>query len=256
MNGAVGGLSVHLQPGRQHAPDLGDLDDVYVDVGATNAEQVRAAGIDLLDPLALDRTVYQLGSDKLSGMAIQNRFGAAAVDPLHDLNRANVKNVMIAFATQQWTGTRGITRLLEELKPDELLFVGPLVRAAGQTEPARKTGSGIGGGRRAMRRQTCCNRLSKLESNCMLPSRPTRRPRCWHARTYRSRNCPRVRRMSEYRWHGRVRRPSTLMRAIWRDWYVCWNSMFRGRQKMLRFGCECTARTKSWKQADGCANQR
>ena len=45
VNGAVGGLSVHLQPGRQHAPDLGDLDDVYVDVGATNAEQVPRRGL-------------------------------------------------------------------------------------------------------------------------------------------------------------------------------------------------------------------
>jgi putative aminopeptidase FrvX len=145
VNGAVGGLSVHLQPGRQHAPDLGDLDNVYVDVGASSADQVRAAGIDVLDPLALDRTLYQVGSDKVSGMAVQNRFGAAALlQLLHDLNRANVKGTLtIAFATQQWTGTRGITRLLEELKPDELLFVGPLVRAAGQSESARKTGSGI-----------------------------------------------------------------------------------------------------------------
>jgi putative aminopeptidase FrvX len=145
-NGAVAGLSVHLQPGRQHPPDLGDLDNIYVDVGATSPEQVRAAGIDVLDPLALDRTLYQVGNDKLSANAVQNRFGAAALlQLLRDLDRPKVKGTLtIAFANQQWTGSRGLIRLLDELNPDELLFVGPLLRAPnGQQSAMAKTGSGV-----------------------------------------------------------------------------------------------------------------
>ncbi len=144
-NGAVGGLSVHLQPGRQHPPDLGDLDNVFVDVGATNAEEVRAAGIDVLDPLALDRTLYQVGNDKLSGNAVQNRFGTAALlQLLRDLDKGKVKGTLtIAFANQQWTGSRGLIRLLEEQKPDELVFVGPLLKAPNSQAVVKKTGSGV-----------------------------------------------------------------------------------------------------------------
>ncbi len=143
-NGAMAGMSVHLQPGRQHPPDLGDLDNIYVDVGAASAEEARAAGIDVLEPLAMNRTVLQFG-DKLSGMGIQNRFGAAALlQVLRDLDKSKIKGTLtIAFANQQWTGARGLTRLLESLKPDELIFVGPLAKPANSQEATPRPGSGV-----------------------------------------------------------------------------------------------------------------
>jgi putative aminopeptidase FrvX len=144
-NGAVAGLSVHLQPGRQHPPDLGDIDNIWIDVGASTADEVRAAGIDVLEPLALDRTLYQVGSYKLSGTAIENRFGAAALlQVLRDLDRSRVKGTLtIAFLNQQWSGSRGLIRLLQEQsQADELLFVGPLHRPLNSTaEAQQKTGS-------------------------------------------------------------------------------------------------------------------
>jgi putative aminopeptidase FrvX len=145
VNGAVGGLSVHLQPGRQHPPDLGDLDNVYVDVGGATAEEVRAAGVDLLEPVALDRTLYPIGNYGWSGTAVQNRFGAAALlQVLRDLDKTKIKGTLtVAFATQQWTGARGLTRLLEALNPDELLFVGPLVAPANSPQPRANTGTGV-----------------------------------------------------------------------------------------------------------------
>src|SRR6266436_3968305 len=52
--GVFAGLSVHLQGLRLNAPKMSDLDQMYVDVGATNAEQVRSAGVDILDPVSLN----------------------------------------------------------------------------------------------------------------------------------------------------------------------------------------------------------
>jgi putative aminopeptidase FrvX len=140
VNGAIPGLSVHLQPGRLHAPDLGDLDNMYVDVGATTAEQVRAAGIDVLDPLALDRTLYTVGNSKLSAPSVENRFGAAALlQMLRDLDRSKLKGTLtIAFATQQWSGSRGLIRLLDETNADELLYIGPTLLPS-----TKKTGTGL-----------------------------------------------------------------------------------------------------------------
>ncbi len=50
INGAVAGVSVHLQPQRQHPPSPADLDNMFVDVGATSPAEARAGGADVLSP--------------------------------------------------------------------------------------------------------------------------------------------------------------------------------------------------------------
>src|SRR5215471_11761971 len=55
ISGAVAGLSIHLQPQVQHPPSAADLDNMYVDIGASNDQETRATGADLLDPLAIER---------------------------------------------------------------------------------------------------------------------------------------------------------------------------------------------------------
>src|SRR5262249_45066506 len=60
LSGAMTGVSIHLQPQRQHPPSMADLDNMYADVGATSAEQARAGGADVLSPLAIARTFYSL----------------------------------------------------------------------------------------------------------------------------------------------------------------------------------------------------
>ena len=55
VSGVFAGLSVHLQPGRLNPPKMNHVEELYVDIGAKNAEEVRAAGVDVLDPVALLR---------------------------------------------------------------------------------------------------------------------------------------------------------------------------------------------------------
>ncbi|HWG37822.1 MAG TPA: M20/M25/M40 family metallo-hydrolase [Terriglobales bacterium] len=137
INGVMTGLSVHLQPGRSVRPDPDDLDNLYVDIGATSAADVARAGVDILSPVVLDRTLRVLGDGQLSGQSIGDRFGAAAlVEALRHLAPAQVSGtVQIAFVTQQWTGDRGLSRLLAEdagQAPQEVILVGrddhPLAR--------------------------------------------------------------------------------------------------------------------------------
>src|SRR6478735_6613155 len=61
INGAVAGVSVHLQPQRQHPPSPADLDNMFVDVGATSPAEARAGGADVLSPLTIERKLYALG---------------------------------------------------------------------------------------------------------------------------------------------------------------------------------------------------
>ena len=137
IDGVIAGPSVHLQPGRSHPPDLDDIENMYVDIGATSAAQARSAGADVLSPLAMDRTLYQLGFGKWTAPAIGDRFGAAAlVEVLRVLNPQKLRGrLTVAFVTQQWTGARGLQRLLDEIKPDELLYVGRLTRGPAAPGP-------------------------------------------------------------------------------------------------------------------------
>ena len=131
ISGAMTGLSIHLQPQRQHPPSMADLDNMYVDVGATSAEEARAGGADLLSPVAIDRTLYSLDSGKeYTSPAIGDRFGAAALlELLLTLNPAKIKGTLtVAFVTQQWLGARGLQKVLYQLNPDEMIYVGRLMR--------------------------------------------------------------------------------------------------------------------------------
>lgn len=160
ISGAMAGVSIHLQPQRQHPPSMADLDNMFVDVGATSAAQAKAGGADVLSPVAIDRTFYWLDfGRKYASPAIGDRFGAAALlEVLDALDVGKVKGTLtVAFVTQQWLGARGLQKILYQLNPDEMIYVGRLMRpapAAGggnrqeaEREPApefkQKTGSGV-----------------------------------------------------------------------------------------------------------------
>lgn len=153
LEGVIAGPSVHLQPGRQHPPDLDDIENMYVDIGAATTAQARNAGADVLSPLAVNRTLYQMGFGRWTAPAIGDRFGAAALlEVLRALDPQKLRGrLTVAFVTQQWTGARGLQRLLGEVAPDELIYVGRLTRGpvsrggmgASMAEPTQKPGSGV-----------------------------------------------------------------------------------------------------------------
>jgi putative aminopeptidase len=152
LDGVVAGASVHLQPGRMQRPNPADLDDVYLDIGASSPAEVRTAGVDLLDPVVLDRELRVMGYGKMTAPAIGDRFGTAALAVLAEkLDVAKVKGTLtIAFVSQQWVGARGLERLLDEVNPDEMIYVGRLVPSGAiagtkgmRRAPRREPGSGV-----------------------------------------------------------------------------------------------------------------
>src|ERR1700746_3048429 len=71
--GVFAGLSVHLEPSRLNPPKMSDLDQMYVDIGAASSEEVRAAGVDILDSVALQRQQFAVGQG-WAGPAVGDRF--------------------------------------------------------------------------------------------------------------------------------------------------------------------------------------
>src|ERR1700730_3967793 len=128
--GVFAGLSVHLQPLRQNAPKMSHSEDLYVDIGAQNADQVRAAGVDFLNPVVMLPFPQELAGGNRAGLGIGDHFG---VDVLMDLlqsiafHKPEIKGTLtIAFITQSWTGGRGLERILRETSPEEVIYVSRL----------------------------------------------------------------------------------------------------------------------------------
>jgi putative aminopeptidase len=153
IDGVVAGLSVHLQPGRTDAPKSADPENIYVDIGASSAAEVHKAGVDNLSPIVLSRRLANLnGGAMLAGASIGDRFGAVAlVELLRRLDISKLKGTLtVAFVVQQWTGARGLQRILTTTQAEEMIYVGRLLPggAVAGTEgirraPRRETGSGV-----------------------------------------------------------------------------------------------------------------
>jgi putative aminopeptidase FrvX len=124
-------------------------DEMYVDIGATSEEEVRKAGVDLLDPVALSVRSKDVGPlmSAEAGPVVGDRFGAAVLKEIAaKLGKAKTQGTTtIAFVTQSWTGGRGLNRLLEEIKPDEMIYLGRIVASTASDKPETQAqlGSGI-----------------------------------------------------------------------------------------------------------------
>jgi putative aminopeptidase FrvX len=152
IDGVVAGLSVHLQPGRTNPPKATDLENIYVDIGATSAAEVRKAGVDILNPIVINRRLMNLAAAELAGASIGDRFGAAAlVELLGHVDPTKIKGTLtVAFVVQQRTGARGLQRILTQTQADELIYVGRLLPGGPIPEmetmhraPRREPGGGV-----------------------------------------------------------------------------------------------------------------
>jgi putative aminopeptidase FrvX len=149
VSGVFAGLSVHLSPGRPNPPKMNNVEDLYVDIGAKTGEEVRAAGVDILDPIAPKQGVIALGDSGSAGPGTGERTACQALlrvlERIRDSKASGTTTV--AFVTQQWLGGRGLNRLLTEIHPDEMVLVGrvapvpPADKDAKAEEP--KPGSGV-----------------------------------------------------------------------------------------------------------------
>jgi putative aminopeptidase FrvX len=152
--GVFAGLSVHLQPGRLNAPKMNHPEEMYVDIGAKSAEEVSTTGVSVLDPLALQRSFFTVGEFHvgewgLAGPGVGDRVGwDVFLQLLGEGNEIKARGTTtIAFVTQQWLGGRGLNRLLTEIHPDEMIYVGRIAadQASGTEKKVNgpKPGSGL-----------------------------------------------------------------------------------------------------------------
>lgn len=96
-------------------------DSLYLDIGAKSAEEVRAMGVELGDPVVPDSPFEVLnGTGRYLGKAWDDRVGCAVVvEVLRRLSKAGHPNqLFIAATTQEEIGLRGARTAAEVIKPD------------------------------------------------------------------------------------------------------------------------------------------
>jgi putative aminopeptidase len=152
IDGVVAGLSIHLQGGRVNPPKSSDIENMYVDIGASSAAEVRKAGVDVLSPVAIDRRLGGLGETEIAGASVGDKFGVAALlEVLRDVDPSKIKGTLtVAFVVQQRIGARGLQRAMNTIHPDEMIYVGRLLPGAAvagmqgvHRAPRREPGTGV-----------------------------------------------------------------------------------------------------------------
>jgi putative aminopeptidase FrvX len=152
IDGVVAGLSIHLQTGRASPPKSSDIENMYVDIGASSASDVRRARVDILSPIAINRSLGDLGHEKIAAASVGDKFSAAAVvDVLRHADPAKISGTLtVAFMVQQRVGGRGLQRILSTTQSDEMTYVGPMVAGGNvpglegvHRAPRREPGSGV-----------------------------------------------------------------------------------------------------------------
>lgn len=135
IHGVVTGLSVHLQSGRVQRPNGADPANLYVDIGAASRAEALAAGVQVLSPVALERSLQVLGAGQLSGYALGDRYGAAVlVEALRHLDPDKLTGpVTLAWVTQQGSGGRGLERVRQMLGAGVATTLVGAVAARGET---------------------------------------------------------------------------------------------------------------------------
>lgn len=120
-------LSTHLQRGRRSpggSPPPRD-EDLLIDVGARSRKEAVEAGVRLLAPVTLEKSLNYLAGSRVSGFALDDRIGCEALLRLaKSIEPSRLSGTLVlAWTAQSWVDFRGAKRLEKRFQPDEVLVV-------------------------------------------------------------------------------------------------------------------------------------
>jgi len=127
LPGAALAPSVHFASDRSGYGG-GTLDKLYIDVGASSAEEVAAAGVAVLDRVRLAIEPTPLGPDAVTGPWLSSHAGAAVLLALADAferRPPTAGRTTLVFADQQHYHNQGLLRALRRDRPDRILIIRP-----------------------------------------------------------------------------------------------------------------------------------
>lgn len=138
--GVIGTKSAHLLTDTDRS-SVTPSHHLYVDIGASSAQQAAAMGVAVGDPAGFVGELSELGagSGRLTAHALDDRAGCAALLALLEgyAEKAPPVNVIAVFSVQEEVGLRGVSALARTVQSDVALA---LDMTAGDDTPEMGTG--------------------------------------------------------------------------------------------------------------------
>lgn len=121
VRGVTGNIAIHIRENRhdEKAPKIYEL---WIDIGATSAEEVAQAGIRVGHAAVYADTVEELNEHRLFGRAIDNRIGsfiiAEVMQRLSKAKKRTSSTIIAVNAVQEEIGGHGAKMAAHRLMPD------------------------------------------------------------------------------------------------------------------------------------------
>lgn len=138
--GVIGVKSRHLiSPGDLRRPI--SVAELWIDVGADNAEEVRSWGIEIGDPIVYHPHFEIVGKETVISKAIDNRAGCAILLDLSErLKKERIDyQLLLVAAVQEEVGSRGAKVAAQALEPDMAIVLDTVPAADPTTSPQLAT---------------------------------------------------------------------------------------------------------------------
>ena len=139
--GVIGVRNPHLMTAEEKKQPI-LVSELWIDVGAESAEEVRSWGIEIGDPIVFHPNVQSIGKDTLISKAIDNRAGCTVLIELAE--RLRIEKIdyqlFLAAAVQEEVGSRGAKVAAQSLGPDMAIVVDTVPAADPVTPPQQATG--------------------------------------------------------------------------------------------------------------------
>lgn len=123
--GVIGAKPPHVLS-QEERKKLVEVKDMYIDIGATGAEEVRQAGVRLGDPVVPDARFTSLPGGKVyMGKAFDDRVGVALmVEVMHHFSKTAHPNILYGAATvMEEVGLRGAKTSADRVNPDAAVIL-------------------------------------------------------------------------------------------------------------------------------------
>jgi len=117
------------------------LSDLWIDVGAAGAEEIKKWGIKIGDPIVFHPNFQKIGKETIISKAIDNRAGCAVLINLAERMKSRKIDyqLFLVAATQEEIGSRGAKVIAQTLGPDMAIVIDTVPASDPITPPQQAT---------------------------------------------------------------------------------------------------------------------
>lgn len=113
--GVIGGKPPHVMEEEERKKPV-KMEEMFIDIGAKDAEEAKAMGAETGTPITIDRTFCSLGGTRVTGKAFDNRAGIAVL--VSTMQRVETEHTVYAVCTvQEEVGLKGAKTSAFNLDP-------------------------------------------------------------------------------------------------------------------------------------------